>query len=478
MLDARAHGLLLKLQSFPFDEPGASRPFTARLRDENGWNEGLARRAIDEYRRFLVLAALAGHRVSPSHIVDKVWHLHLLYTRSYWEELCGKVLGFPLHHEPSRGGTDNVALAADYVRTLSSYERLFNEVPPRDLWPSPNTRIPQLQEPTSPKFSTFFGAAAVAAPFSLPMVADVPGPLSMTGPAFLLVYLFAAPASAFFAVAMRRVLSGARSHEYAISPPLGPADIAYLRGGPTHAVDVTLVDLIVQRRLVFNDTTKRIEIDPNGPPLEEAGYRVAAKAAETSPFEQAILTRVGSGITLAKLRIEAAEDATALIGARLATMGLVLEQDRAWTNFWLPIAIALVFPGIGLVRIVMGLLHDKPVGVLVFLSLVWGFILYGYFRESLFTRPWLTTRGTERLHALLLQHEDLFRTPAPEDLPLAAALFGKNVRWVGSLIDLGSTLQRLDNSKSTRDHQDGGGAFPSCGGADGGDGGGGGCGGD
>src|SRR5690348_275204 len=115
MMDAQAQSLLVKLQSFPLDEPGASRPFSARLREENGWNEGFTCRAIDECRRFLVLAALAGHRVSPSHVVDTVWHLHLLYTRSYWNELCGNVLGFPLHHEPSRGHTDRTALAADYV---------------------------------------------------------------------------------------------------------------------------------------------------------------------------------------------------------------------------------------------------------------------------------------------------------------------------------------------------------------------------
>jgi hypothetical protein len=173
MMDARAQSLLVKLQSFPLDEPGASRPFSARLREENGWNEGFTCRAVDEYRRFLVLAAVAGHRVSPSPMVDEVWHLHLLYTRSYWDELCGKVLGFPLHHEPSRGRTDGTALAADYVRTLSSYERLFSEAPPPDLWPSPNTRPQRYRKPTSQTLPAFFGFAAIATPFSLPMAADL-----------------------------------------------------------------------------------------------------------------------------------------------------------------------------------------------------------------------------------------------------------------------------------------------------------------
>ncbi len=482
MLDARAHRLLLKLQSFPFDEPGASRPFSARLREENGWSEDLASRAIDEYRRFLVLAAFAGHRVSPSHIVDEVWHLHLLYTRSYWDELCGKVLGFSLHHEPSRGGTDSAALAADYMRTLSSYERLFNEAPPRDLWPSPNTAFSHHPKATSPKLSTFFGVAAVATPFSLPMVADVPGPLSMTGPAFLLLYLFAAPASALLAVAMRRTLCDAQSHEFALSLPFGSADIAYLRGGPTHAVDVTLVDLIVQRRLRFAAATNRIEPDSSDAPLEEAGYRVEARIAKPSPFEDAMLKRVGSGVALAKLRNDAAEDAKSFVGAHLVTKGLVHDEHRARPMFWLPMATALVFPVIGVLRIVMGVLHDRPVELLVVLSIVWGVVLYAFFRDALFTRPHLTNHGAERLRTLEMQHQAFIREAPHKDLPIATALFGVGVLPGGQLMDLGIALRRMGSSvRPISNGDDGtnadGGAAGSCGGADGGDGGGG-CGGD
>ena len=420
MMDARAQSLLAKLQSFPLDEPGASRPFSARLRKENGWNEDFTRRAINEYRRFLVLAAIAGHRVSPSKVVDEVWHLHLLYTRSYWDELCGKVLGFPLHHEPSRGPTDGTSLAADYMRTLSSYNRLFGELPPPDLWPSPHTP-PRRRKPTSQKHSAFFTAAAIATPFSLPIASAVPGPLSMTGPTFLLAYLFAAPTSALLAIAMRRVLAGAPPRDYLIPLPLEPADIAYLRGGPMHTVDVTLVGLVAQRRLVFNTATNRIEPDSSNAPLEESGYRVEARVAEPTRFERAILKRVGSGITLATLRMEAANKSKEIFGTRLVTEGLVHDERRAWVMFWLPIAVALVFPVLGVVRIVMGIFHERPVGLLVMLSIVWGLMLYGFFRSALFTRPHLTKYGAERLNTLEVQHQDFVREPPLQDIPLAAA---------------------------------------------------------
>lgn len=127
--------LLARLESYEIDE-AVSFPFSARLARENGWSRRHARRVIAEYKRFLWLAARAGHPVTPSEAVDQVWHLHLCYTRSYWEDLCGGILGAPLHHGPTRGGREEGAKFADwYGRTLDSYRRHFGEEPPADIWP-------------------------------------------------------------------------------------------------------------------------------------------------------------------------------------------------------------------------------------------------------------------------------------------------------------------------------------------------------
>lgn len=132
-----------RLEAFGFDEPNAGFPFTARLVKEQGWTHAEASRAIFEYKRFLFLAAAAGHPVSPSEAVDHVWHLHLLYTRSYWQGLCRNVLEFDLHHEPSQGGPDERAKFHDwYARTLESYRFHFDEDPPADLWPEPGAKKP------------------------------------------------------------------------------------------------------------------------------------------------------------------------------------------------------------------------------------------------------------------------------------------------------------------------------------------------
>jgi hypothetical protein len=97
---------------------------------------------MTEYRRFVFLAMEAGHPVTPSEQVDQAWHLHLLYTRSYWDDLCGQVLGRPLHHGPTQGGPAEGAKFHDWYRaTLDSYERIFGRRPPADIWPEPAARF-------------------------------------------------------------------------------------------------------------------------------------------------------------------------------------------------------------------------------------------------------------------------------------------------------------------------------------------------
>jgi len=98
-------------------------------------------RVIGEYKRFCYLAIRAGHSVTPSDEVDQGWHLHLLYTQSYWNDFRRGALGRPLHHNPTRGGPDESAKFHDHEKTLASYRRLFGSEPPPDIWPSVKARF-------------------------------------------------------------------------------------------------------------------------------------------------------------------------------------------------------------------------------------------------------------------------------------------------------------------------------------------------
>lgn len=134
--------LYARLVDFSFDEGGEELTFARRVARENGWTPAYAERAIEEYRRFLFLAVVAEHPVTPSDQVDQVWHLHLTYTRSYWDRMCGQVLGQAVHHGPTKGGdAEGQKFEQWYAATQASYQRFFGHEPPPDVWPAAEVRF-------------------------------------------------------------------------------------------------------------------------------------------------------------------------------------------------------------------------------------------------------------------------------------------------------------------------------------------------
>ena len=131
-----------RIASFPLDDPSSGLCFSERLARENAWSPEFTATVLLEYRKFLYLCTTAGHAVSPSDAVDQAWHLHLCYTRNYWQDLCRNTLGFELHHGPTKGGRAERTKFADwYERTLSSYREAFGENPPERVWPPSKIRF-------------------------------------------------------------------------------------------------------------------------------------------------------------------------------------------------------------------------------------------------------------------------------------------------------------------------------------------------
>ncbi len=136
-----------RIHAFSPDKVGTAFPFSRRLAREQGWSRSFALQAIEEYRRFAYLACAAGHPVTPSPVVDAVWHLHLIYTRSYWDEFCSQVLQKHLHHSPTEGGqTEDEKFNDWYNRTLETYAIEFGDAPPPDIWPEASLRFKPRKE--------------------------------------------------------------------------------------------------------------------------------------------------------------------------------------------------------------------------------------------------------------------------------------------------------------------------------------------
>lgn len=152
MMDA----LWEKIRRFPLDDAAADYPFSTRLAQENGWDMAYAQRAMMAYKRFMYLICHTGQMGCPSEEVDQVWHLHLLYTRSYWIDFCKNVLGREIHHGPTRGGNgERVKHEVMYLNTLKLYKEVFGKEAPGDIWPPVEKRFEPVQYIRIPKEKYF-----------------------------------------------------------------------------------------------------------------------------------------------------------------------------------------------------------------------------------------------------------------------------------------------------------------------------------
>jgi hypothetical protein len=92
--------------------------------------------AYQEYRRFIELKITMGDydatKLSPSPLIDSMWHLHILDIRRY-EDMCSKLPSL-IHHNPD-GGNDAASRSKRYEATLFAYRARFGEAAPNAIWP-------------------------------------------------------------------------------------------------------------------------------------------------------------------------------------------------------------------------------------------------------------------------------------------------------------------------------------------------------
>lgn len=140
-MDQSELNLLEKLMSFELDDSNSSFTFSDRLARENDWSLEYSIRAIHEYKRFIYLIIISKEPLTPSDEIDQVWHLHLLYTQSYWKDMCRDLLKTEIHHGPTKGIEERDGFKDAYQNTLSLYKKVFDEEAPKDIWPDGTKRF-------------------------------------------------------------------------------------------------------------------------------------------------------------------------------------------------------------------------------------------------------------------------------------------------------------------------------------------------
>lgn len=113
----------------------STQAFASKLSRKLNWPPTFARRAIDEYKKFLYLGNVGAMSVTPSKVIDQVWHEHLLFTKAY-RMFCREVLGQDFDHHPELVPQEKQTdvFLAQYIATLEAYQAEFGVAPPADIW--------------------------------------------------------------------------------------------------------------------------------------------------------------------------------------------------------------------------------------------------------------------------------------------------------------------------------------------------------
>ena len=478
-IDLRHQDLWARIVTHRFDDPTARLTFTARLARENGWTIRHACRVVDEYRRFVFLAVTAGHSVTPSEDVDQAWHLHLAYTRDYWETFCRDVLGGPLHHGPTRGGAREAdRYDTQYRQTLAAYSIVFDATPPEDIWPGSERRFGEdlawqrvnvARNWVIPKPSWLTmrprSNARLTMLAAMPLVAlGIPNPLNFTAGPFLALFTMLATGAIVVGLALRQVFRPVGNPTVAATD-VEPLELALLaKDGRLRFAAVGLAMLAVKpAQPSANSVT-----DPAAPIAIPSVLPLGS-----SPLLAALHTRlVALGACPPVDAIKAAVDmAGDEVEPRLVERGLLV--GGWWDTFapWIILGPVFGTGALGVAKIYVETSRGEDVGFFVFGCATLALVSF----VAIARKPRRTQQGDAVVHAALKRDQESGQQdawyghkPTQTILPLAVALLGTTA-LAGTAH---SSLLTALNTLSERASSGGGGC-----GTTGGDGGGcGGCG--
>jgi len=429
--------LYARLAVYSFDAPGAPMPYSRRLAEREGWSAPYTEAVIAEYKRFAFLAVTSDHMAAPSKAIDAAWHLHLEYTREYWDVFCADVLHKKLHHTPGTGAPEEAAFYSRcYEQTIERYKAVFGVEPPASIWPRaagsavdeqeqtekqeplPHTRKRTLMSRLRAMFSAWpawlTAAAATGASASEVNVFDY------AGPRFLLFYFCLSVATLLTIRGLQKIEYGRRpqgARRAAEPPPSMTVDeVAYVTGGPLRMAQVATLSLI---------HAGAIELAAGSKKSRRQMYVIVKDRSKADRFERE-LTWLASD-RKGRARYETFQrhlrERAPAVAKQLAVNGWLWSAGGMHRLRYLARALALGVIGIGLVKFVVGLLRDRPVSFLIFAVI--GFViayLHLSMRSAGLGKEDLTASGRE---ALAATHERITdRGETREDLLWLVALTG------------------------------------------------------
>lgn len=118
---------------------GGQSPFTKAFADKLSrklnWDKNFAMKAIGEYKKFVYLGVISNFSVTPSKIIDQVWHEHILFSAGY-RKFCKDVIQYDFDHNPELVAlnSQSEAFKSQYFHTIELYKKEFGFTAPYEIW--------------------------------------------------------------------------------------------------------------------------------------------------------------------------------------------------------------------------------------------------------------------------------------------------------------------------------------------------------
>ena len=356
---------------FNFDDADGDYCFSVRLAQEQGWTTHFTEQAILEYRRFMYLAATENFMVSPSAIVDEVWHLHLLFTTSY-QQFC-RLLGKEIAHIPStHSKAEGVKFKVAKEQTVVSYERVFGAMPAA-IWEygtmADSLGLKKARSPLNRLVKTSIVVFALLLPIAFwvlrPVYAHLNNPYFLFGYLALVILAFRMLQRTNRRLFQRMV---AQFPKDSFPFHFTPAEGIFLKTGKLSDVVDNVVNGLFQKEAVAVVGDRTLKSESTNIPLTPEEGIVTVLLEEQGQTDYTALRRQ----LLAKPIFENARNGGNILQKAIAESS---EFTTIFTlNFWV-LGIVLL---LGLTRVATGIARDKPILLILITMIIVLLVIVGY----------------------------------------------------------------------------------------------------
>jgi hypothetical protein len=389
-----------KILAFDLDDPHGEYGFSIRLAMENFWTQEFTNQAIIEYKKFMYLAATSDFIVSPSKIIDNVWHQHLIFTQSY-QDFCD-LLGKQVQHIPStRNKEEFEKFRQAKERTAKFYERDFGKQPD-NYWTYGDMFESLHLEKAKYKLRSFiiFGILAficltVPAYFLLrPFYIHIDNPDFLQG--FIVITVFAITALEFYNRAVvKNIVASFDKNSFIYN--LQPLELVYLKTQKISDVIHGTVSELVENGAFKINADNSIEIDKTKQPIgisqKQVAYTLGGLKETLSPnlpwyrslFLRPQKSQLGGTFYPDLLKELVVKPIFLSIPNSMDAFLKYFNKSKKFHSlFYVNFAILALLLLLAFTRIVTGTLRDKPVALIVYVPFALAiFIIFYLIRLTL-----------------------------------------------------------------------------------------------